>query len=159
MILPPFPKSHSPSLRTGAAVESTACSQHIHQCPSASQSCDLNPFSKLLSHSSLSDSQFFSRPDDYAELALFRAVDPWRRRSQRAVLANNRSGRKTARPKRRVRGANHPRRNSRPAPLEGLGPRLSRHRRILRPQINCFRRTEISRAQEPIPFQWTLRSP
>src|SRR5207302_11249757 len=34
--------------------------------------------------------------------------------------------------------ANHPRRNSRPAPLERLGPRLPRHRRILRPKIGCL---------------------
>ncbi|PYJ20001.1 MAG: hypothetical protein DME99_11125 [Verrucomicrobia bacterium] len=33
--------------------------------------------------------------------------------------------------KSRVRGANHPRRNSRPAPLERLGPGLPRHCRIL----------------------------
>ena len=48
-------------------------------------------------------------------------LGPWRRRSQRAVPANHRSGRKTARPKSRVRRANLPRRNSRPAPLERLG--------------------------------------
>ena len=35
-----------------------------------------------------------------------RSVCPWRRRSQRAVPANHRSGRKTARPKSRVRRAN-----------------------------------------------------
>src|SRR5438093_9063414 len=59
------------------AVESTACSQRVHQlrkrllakafgvrgqCPSMSQSCNLNPFSKLLSHFSLFDSQFFAAP-------------------------------------------------------------------------------------------------
>src|SRR5437867_2926842 len=61
---------------TGAAVESTACSQRVHQlrkrllakafgvrgqCPSMSQSCNLNPFSKLLSHFSLFDSSFLQR--------------------------------------------------------------------------------------------------
>jgi Dipeptidyl aminopeptidases/acylaminoacyl-peptidases len=39
----------------------------------------------------------------HRELALPRALCSWRRRSQRAVPANHRSGRKTARPKRRVR--------------------------------------------------------
>ena len=37
---------------------------------------------------------------------------------------SHRFGRKTARPKSRIRGANHPRRNLRPAPLERLAPRL-----------------------------------
>src|SRR5947207_4154766 len=32
------------------------------QCPSMSQSCNLNPFSKLLSDFSLFDSQFFAAP-------------------------------------------------------------------------------------------------
>ena len=69
----------------------------------------------------------------YRELALPRVVDPWRRRSQRAVPVNHRSGRRIARPNRRVRGANLPRRNSRPSSLERLDQRLPRHRRILRP--------------------------
>jgi hypothetical protein len=38
-----------------------------------------------------------------------------------AVPANHRSGRKTPRSKRRIRRTNHPRRNSRPSPLERLG--------------------------------------
>jgi len=93
-----------------------------------------------------------------SELALSRALCSWRRRSQRAVPANHRSRRKTARSKRRVRRANHPRRNSRPAPLERLDPRLPRHCRILPPQNGCLGRTPLSRDQEPIPFQWILRS-
>ena len=63
--------------------------------------------------------------------------------SQRAVPTDNRSDRKTARPKSRVRRANHPRRNSRPAPLERFGAVLPRDRRILRPQIGCLGRTAI----------------
>jgi hypothetical protein len=38
---------------------------------------------------------------EHRELALAPSPDSWRRRSQRAVPANNRSGRKIARPKRR----------------------------------------------------------
>src|SRR6478672_5760474 len=41
----------------------------------------------------------------HCKLALVRAAGPWRRRSQRAVSANDRSSRRTPRPKRRVRGA------------------------------------------------------
>ena len=37
-----------------------------------------------------------------------------------------------------VRRANYLRRNSRPASLERLDPRLPRYRRILRPQIGCL---------------------
>jgi hypothetical protein len=82
------------------------------------------------------------------ELAIPRAAGPWRR-SQCAVPANHRSDRKTARPKSRVRRANHSGRNSRPAPPERLDPRLPRHRRILRPQIGCLRRTAINALSGP----------
>jgi hypothetical protein len=43
-----FPKSRIPSLRTGVANESMACSQRIHQRRSISQSCDLNSFVEIV---------------------------------------------------------------------------------------------------------------
>ena len=47
--------------------------------------------------------------------------------------------------------------NSRSAPLERLDPRLSRHRRILRPQIGCFAPTAISPARVATEFEPVFR--
>src|SRR6266481_99546 len=62
-----YRESHNQSVQTVAAIESTACSQRIHQRPSISQSCELNPSSKQLSHISLFDSHF-----TYGDLAFLR---------------------------------------------------------------------------------------
>ena len=65
-----------PSAPTGAAVESTACFQHIHQCTSMSQSCDLNPVTRLLSNFSLFDSHFFLTCVDYANECITLSENP-----------------------------------------------------------------------------------
>ena len=46
---------------------------------------------------------------------------------------------------------------SRPAPLERLDPRLSRHCRILRPQIGCLVRTAISLVRVATEFEPVFR--
>jgi len=73
------------------------------------------------------------------ELALAGAIGPWAtcRSSKPLIWSEN------CAPKRRLRRANLPRRDSRPAPLERLDPRLPRHCRILPPQNGCLGRTPL----------------
>ena len=57
--IPPFRESHNQSVRTGVAVNQRRVPDVFRDCPSISQSCDLNSLLEIVSHFSLFDSHFF----------------------------------------------------------------------------------------------------